>query len=236
MNRKQFLETVKARYGVPAKYPNAMVLNGVPYVHELLECELFLIEDQLAGLNNDLPQDDSLITTKPPFSAANTLPNLSIGVSLEEAHLAEDIARTLWFKRYLTAPAKKHLGPHLLKELILDVFDRKVSQDITVVSCHDYTILTILGSIQYPEYPDHVLSFSSYLLAAFYEADEDFPSENYALLFVNSRPFLRETDQDILPSDSLVAENEKPLICPSNGTVFWPLSHFQSSFEIYQSL
>eukprot|EP01116_Phalansterium_solitarium_P000117 TRINITY_DN10077_c0_g1_i2.p1 TRINITY_DN10077_c0_g1~~TRINITY_DN10077_c0_g1_i2.p1 ORF type:complete len:368 (-),score=77.18 TRINITY_DN10077_c0_g1_i2:79-1182(-) len=157
---RQELATLDALYrkaGLdPDEYTPQEKLSNQTYFKEMLDCELYAAERTA----------------------------LLSALSQEDREKVEEYALWVWTQRFFQRSWAAVLGGNLLSELVSG-FGKALGGSgprFIVYSVHDYTILSLLAALGFPEYPGGVLGYGSFLLLELY-------SDGRVDVRLNSHPF-----------------------------------------------
>merc|ERR1712137_40183 len=174
-------------------YPKSVVLYGMTFAREMVDCERYYSEMKEKPLQNIL--------------------------SPEQFKTIDELSLWCWdFRFFNHADFKQTLGAKLLKEIMEDMQNLHNSSLFSLYSGHDYTILILLASMGISNYPT-LLSFGAYLLFEVYDrVNEDGTTQRVFTVALNPEPF--EISQK--PTEEL-QENNAHLIPQPGGDNYWPL-------------
>lgn len=180
--------------GESEKMPLPLMLDNLTYIKELMDCETF----------------------KDGEDSKNLAFSINSKLSRSQKSTVNRLARWCWNQRYFNAKLR-YLGKPFLHRLIIDI-DRS-PESFIVYSGHDYSILCLLNTLGFEEYPEHVLSYGSYVMLQVYETDAPKESNTPMLVKItyNTRPFENKKGAKETDIQFYHAKNAPLKICDQNG-------------------
>ena len=160
-------------------YPKSVVLYGMTFAREMVDCERYYSE------MGDKPLK-ALLTT-------------------EQVKTIDELSLWCWDYRFFNhAEFKQVLGAKLLDEIKQDMQNDSL---FSLYSGHDYTLLILMATLGIEHYPT-LLSFGAYLLFEVYDRTTDGKTERVFTLTLNPEPFevSQEPTQEVQPQNSQVLQ------------------------------
>jgi len=172
------------------KFPKPVVLYGMTFAREMVDCERYY----------------KPLSEKP----METL------LSKEQLKIVDDLSLWCWNQRFFEHEFKDILAKRIVGEIKDDITNG--SEEFSLYSGHDYTLLVILAGLGMPCY-EKLLSFASYILIeVFDKTNANGEKERVFTLTLNFAPFEKPEEHPVEEVNENFAKN---LQQPGTDSIYW---------------